>query len=293
MTSLRFAAFFYCTWKSLKFNVYNLGEIMKAIKSIRVEALLCLTALLFAGAAGCQTEPEQPSGFIPNPEKMQKYDLLPFQKAWKSKDFVSSKYNAIMVLPVFTQDQVDKSWMEESNVRTWMDKESQDVKDFAEYTAAAFRNAVKQSKNYQLTDKPGPQTLILELALVKIVPEKPVLGAAKNLATPIASSFNLIALAVAPVRAAAESASDSPLQASVAIEGRIRDSVSKKIVATFADREKQVAAIVNLQDFTAYGNLRQIVDMWANEFLQILDKHPLETGVAVESEKSNLKIINY
>jgi hypothetical protein len=24
-----------------------------------------------------------------------------------------------------------------------------------------------------------------------------------------------------------------------------------------------------------------------------LDKHPLETGVAVESEKSNLKIINY
>ena len=37
------------------------------------------------------------------------------------------------------------------------------------------------------------------------------------------------------------------------------DGVSKKVVATFADREKQESAVVNLKDFSAYGNLEQIV----------------------------------
>lgn len=266
---------------------------MNTKRLIKFSSGISLAMILVAGIAGCKSEPEQPSGFIKNPEKMTKYELLPFQKAWKSPDFNASNYNAIMVVPVFTKDQLDNSWMENANVRTWLDQESQDTKDFAEYTANAFKNAVKQSKNYKLVDKPGPQTLILELALVKIVPGKPVLGAAKNLAAPISGAFNLIALAVAPVRAAAESASDSPIQSSVAIEGKIRDSLTKEVVATFADREKQTAAIINVQDFTAYGNLHEIVDMWAHEFLEVMDKHPLATGRKVENEKSSLKVINF
>ena len=257
-----------------------------------ISPVLFLMSGLCAVFAGCKASPVADSGFIKNPEMMQKYDVLPVQKAWKDPNFKASNYNEIMVVPVYTKDQLDKTWMEEANIRTWMDEENSDVKEFAQYTEKAFKKAVTKSKNYKLVDKPGPKTLILELALVKIVPGKPVLGAAKNLAAPIVGGFRLMALAMAPARTAVSASSDSPLQASVAIEGRILDGVSKKVVATFADREKQEAAVVNLKDFSAYGNLEQIVDQWAGQFVEILDKHPLETGIKVEDKAPGIRLLN-
>ncbi len=242
--------------------------------------------------AGCTAEPAKPSGFIEHPEMMKKYDLIPFQKAWKDPNAKTSQYNEIMIVPVFTKNQLDKSWMENANIRTWTDNENNDVKEFAKYTENAFRKAVSRSKKYKLVDKSGPHTMILELALVKIVPGKPVLGAAKNLAAPIVGGFKLMALAMAPARTAVSSTTDSPMQASVAIEGRIRDGITKKVIATFADREKQESAIVNLKDFSAYGNLEQIVDEWAKQFVEVLEKKPLQTGQKVEGKKPGIKILN-
>ncbi|MFA6567978.1 MAG: DUF3313 domain-containing protein, partial [Victivallales bacterium] len=255
-------------------------------------SVLFLLSALSVVLAGCKASPVVDSGFIKNPEMMQKYDLLPVQKAWKDPNFKASNYNEIMVVPVYTRDQLDKTWMEEANIRTWMDEEGNDVREFAQYTEKAFKKAITRSKNYKLVNKPGAKTLILELALVKIVPGKPVLGAAKNLAAPIVGGFRLMALAMAPARTAVSASTDSPLQASVAIEGRILDGVSKKVVATFADREKQESAIVNLKDFSAYGNLEQIVDEWARGFVEILDKHPLETGIKVEGGKPGIRLLN-
>ncbi len=263
---------------------------MKILSSAKfaIAGILAASILL----SGCQSEPLKPAGFAAHPEMMKHCDLIPLDKVWKDPDFKASNYDSIMVVPVFTKNQLDKTWMEESNIRTFLDQENQDVKDFALYTQTAFMKAVQNSKNYKLADKPGPKTLIFELALVKIVPGKPVLGAAKNLATPIIAPFRLMALAVAPARAAVSSQTDSPMQASVAIEGNIRDSMTKKVVASFADREKQTSAVFNFQDFSAYGNLHQIVDEWAREFMEIMDKRPLETGRKVETERSNLKLIN-
>ncbi|HCE44563.1 MAG TPA: hypothetical protein DET40_13535 [Lentisphaeria bacterium] len=259
------------------------------IKACRICPIFCLLAVFLAG---CSSEPVKPAGFAKNPELMKKYDLVPLDKVWKDPAFDSRAYNSIMIVPVFTRAQLDKSWMEEANVRTWMDEESQDVKDFAKYTENAFRKAVQKSRNYKLVDKPGPRTLIFELALVKIVPEKPILGVAKTAATPVIGAFRAMAFVMAPVKTAVSANTDSPLQASVAIEGNIRDSMTKKVVASFADREKQTSAIINFQDFSAYGNLEQIVDEWAREFLEIMDKRPLQTGVKVEDERPAMKLIN-
>jgi hypothetical protein len=253
---------------------------------------LLILSVLCGFLAGCKASPVPDSGFIKNPEMMKHYDVLPVQKAWKDPDFKASNYNEIMVVPVYTKDQLDKTWMEEANIRTWLDDEDRDVREFAQYTEKAFKKAVSNSKNYKLVDKAGPKTLILELALVKIVPGKPVLGAAKNLAAPIVGGFRLMALAMAPARTAVSASSDSPMQASVAIEGRILDGVSKKVVATFADREKQESAVVNLKDFSAYGNLEQIVDQWASQFVEILDKHPLETGIKIKDKEPGILLVN-
>ncbi len=253
---------------------------------------LSLSVALLIVLSACKAEPLKPSGFIEHPEMMTHCELIPFQKVWKDPNVKATDYDKIMVAHVFTKNDADKSWMEEANVRTWLDEEGNDVKEFAEYTEKAFRQALSKSKKYHLVDKPGPRTIVLELALVKIVPGKPVLGAAKNLATPVVGAFRLMAIAAAPAKTAVSASTDSPLQASVAIEGRIRDAMTKKVIATFADREKQESAIFNLEDFSAYGNLKQIVDEWARQFVEVLDKNPLKTGVKVKDSEPGIKIIN-
>ncbi|RLD12030.1 MAG: hypothetical protein DRI44_02095 [Chlamydiae bacterium] len=49
---------------------------------------------------------------------------------------------------------------------------------FADYTAEALKKAVKEDDKLKLVNKPGPNTIILELALVKVVPGKPILKTA-------------------------------------------------------------------------------------------------------------------
>jgi len=255
--------------------------------------LMVAAGFVLGVLAGCESEPAKPSGFVEKPEMMKSYDLLPVQKAWVDPNLKNADYDEVLIRPVFTKGQLANSGMEDANVRTWLEQENNDIKDFAKYTENAFRKAVRGSKKFKLVDKAGPKTLVLELALVKVVPGKPGVGAAKNLAAPVVGSFRAMAFVMAPVRAGAGAASDSPMQASVAIEGRLRDGLTNKVVATFADREKQTSAVFNLKDFRAYGNLEQIVDEWAAQFVEVLEKRPLKTGVKVEKRARGLKLFNF
>jgi len=171
-----------------------------------------------------------------------------------------------------------------------LDEEKQDMADFAKYTEDAFKKAIKEdpNKRFQLVDKPGPNTLVLEIALVKVVPGKPIKGALKN-----AANLTPIGAIIMPLKMGKQGYTDSPGQASVAIEGRLTDSRTGEYFAMFADRRKQKTAVFNANDFTAYGNLRQIVDEWANGFVIISNKRPLETGEKYEDNSSPINIINY
>jgi hypothetical protein len=97
-----------------------------------------------------------------------------------------------------------------------------------------------------------------------------------------------------PIKVGIKASSDSPMQSSVAMEGFFRDSETGKVIATFADREKQRAAIFNLNDFTTYGNHRQIVDEWAKQLIEVLHlkEEDIKAGKKVE-RSSKLEVINY
>jgi hypothetical protein len=244
-----------------------------------------------AGAAllyGCKAAPAEPTGFAPNHEQMKKYELVPLDRAWVKSDIPEGKYRKIMVEPVFTKDALkNRSWMERNNLRAWIDAEDQDVAEFAKYTEEAFKNAIKNSKKIQLADKPGPDTLLLELSLVKVVQGKPVVGALSNMGSLTPIGFMLV-----PLKVANKAASDSPMQSSIAIEGVLRDSETKEVVAAFMDREKESAAVFNVNDFTSYGNLKNIVNMWARIFVECIEKRPLKTGTKIETDRS-LRLLDF
>jgi hypothetical protein len=253
-------------------------------------------AFALAGAAfafaGCKTAAPEPTAFLPNASEMRTSDLVPFNKIWTrpgSDDMMDEKYTKIMVAPVRTADAFsNRTWMERNNVRAWLDMEKKDISDFALYTQNSFKTALAKSSRLKLADEPGPDTLKLELSLVKVVTGNPLLLIPRDV-----GSVTPAGLMVSACRRFAGSAvMDTPGQASAALEGVISDSETGEVIATFLDRQKQTSALINFNDLTYYGNLKNISDAWADLFVETIDKKPLVTGKKV-SPGLRFKLIDY
>ena len=215
---------------------------------------------------GCSTPPVKDAGFVEHPEMMRHHEFISVQRAWKDPAVRLRDYTNIIVMPVFTKDQIEQSWLERNNIRHFLGDDETDLAEFATYTEQAFKKAISADHRLTLTNKPGPNTMIIELALVKVVPGKPIVNGLSNL-----SNFTPIGFIVMPFKLGAETAADSALLSSVAMEGRFRDSQDGKVIAAFADRRRENVAILNIRDFTAYGNPKQIVDQWAHEMVKTLN----------------------
>jgi len=248
-------------------------------------AMLAPLAILLGG---CEAKQAPDSGFLTDASKMSHDDRLPVQRVWKDPAVKMLAYDKIIVKDVKTNWQIEKSKREKRNLRNMMGFEEEDIADFAVYTRDAFKKAIEKTPcRLKLVEQSGPGTLVLELAFVKIVQGKPLANAAKT-----ASSFTPIGACLVPVKFAAKAFTDSPGQASLAFEGRLVDSVSGQTVAMFAERSKQCTAVLNFDDFTSYGNLKDIVDSWAAKFVEIINKRPLETNEKIEGGQQ-LKFINF
>lgn len=237
--------------------------------------------------AGCSTAPVKDSGFLENGKKMSKQKGIPSHRVWKAPETSIKDYDNIIIKSVFTKKQLESSTMENMNIHTSLSNHDKNVATFAKYIKAAFQKAVKKSKRFNLVTKASPKTMILELSLVKVVPGKPILGAIANL-----SNLTPIGFLISPLKMAASANTDKPTQSSVAIEGRIIDANTNKAIAMFADRRKERTAFFNTKDFRPYGNPEQIADEWADDFVRVLEKRPLETGKKV-APKGNVGFINY
>ena len=65
-------------------------------------------------------------------------------------------------------------------------------------------------------------------------------------------------------------------QSTVAFEARVKDTDSGQIVAMFADREYATVRPIDLKGFTWYGNAEDIVQRWAQQFVQVANRRPGE-----------------
>ncbi len=249
-----------------------------------VSSSLALAALL----CSCEAKQAPDSGFLQNPELMKKDARLPVNRLWKDPDVKMAAYERIIVRPVRTDMQIERSRRESRNYRNMMGLEESDVAEFADYVQSSFKKAIAKGPcRLALVEEPGPGTLALEMSFVKIVQSKPVANAGKTAlsATPVGACF-------IPLKFLAKGMTDSPGQSSLAIEGRLVDSVTGQTVAMFAQRSKQCTAVLNVEDFTSYGNLKDISDAWAAKFAEIMDKRPLETGVSIDGGQQ-VKFINF
>lgn len=247
---------------------------MNAWPTIRLGALALVVAFL---GLGCWTkkanemmapDPVKDTGFVSGTAQMQDTGGLAFQRSWRKPGVWFSEYQSIFVAPVNVDYLVNlEGWsklnLKADDIRVEAEKIAADMQ--AKF-AAALRNYPEAS--IQVVDEPGPNTTILELAIVEIVPSKVWLG-----------SVGLASIALGPLGVATGAAAATMNDASMAFEGRARDASTQEVWGMIADNERAKTRPINVEAVTWYGHTGDIIEEWSQQFAEVANGPP---GQAVE-----------
>ena len=221
--------------------------------------LLVLGLSLLTGCAA-KAPPARGAGFVEE-ALMTHLPDLPFHKAWMNPAFQPSRYSEIQIAPVNIDYLPQMDWWKKLE-RGESFKE--DAKKLAAYTQKTFREAFEEDSKhrFRVVEQAGKETLILEIALVEIVPSKIILNT----------------IGYAPfVGTAAKLLRNTKSKSSVAFEARFRDGATGEILAMFADREFEKMSPLNIKDVTWYGHAESILHEWADQFVGMMNRKPGET----------------
>ena len=222
----------------------------------------CLACL----ALGCKATPAAPAGFA-DPDGMRHNPKVPFHRVWKDRAFDFGARQHMHVAAVNTDYLMDRTWWQGLGRGG---KAHSDVIDLASQFRQGVMKAFAEDKEHRFTvvdadklDQHRSSALILEFAIVELVPHKAL---AQALTYP-----------AGPLGLLARQGMNAAGATSIAIEGRLRDAKTMAVVARFADREKKKAGLINIKNFTWYAHVRAIMDDWATQFVQVANKPPEAT----------------
>ncbi len=224
-----------------------------------------LAAAATAALAGCKAAPGPGAGFVDDARMTAPADL-PFQKVWIDPAVDWRKYRRIQIAPVNTGYLPEMEWAKRVDQR---EKLREDAGKLAGYAQGAFQRAFREdpAHRFEVADQPDAETVVLELALVEIIPSK--------LAINTLCYAPFVGTAVRVFRGVKH-------RSTVAFEARVRDGATGEVIAQFADREAEKAAIINVKDATWYGHAESILAEWAQQFVRVLSREP---GEAVRDSK--------
>lgn len=223
--------------------------------------------------AGCKAAPKKNTDFVQS-SIMTKQEKFPFHSAWVKPGLDKTLYNKVYVAPVNTSYVLldEKDWWKYS-FRTYSELKK-DVSDMGNFMRETFIKAFKNDpkKRFKVVKKPDEKTLILELAITELTPNKPYLKLARFAPFGAGAAVTLL---------------NQTNLSTVAFESKIRDGKTGEILAMFADREQEKKSIITTKNWTWYSHAKGIVEDWANQFVQIGNKK--EEEVIKDSPTFELK----
>jgi hypothetical protein len=232
---------------------------------------ISLVALMVVAAAlvGCKAAPARPAGFVDS-SRLQKLDDLPFHLAWRNPEGDFARYNKIHIAPVDTSHLLKMDWWQggEAGAASDFEKDVAEVAEaIREHLKTVFSEAPEEVENrYTVVEEPkGADTLVLEFAIVQIIPSKASLEAA-GWVMPFGSGILL----------------GQFNKSSASMEGRFLDADSNKVLLAFADREGEQMRPVDLAGFTWYSHAKGIMKDWAVQLIQVANQKP---GQVIEDTK--------
>lgn len=234
------------------------------MKTIHVTLILSLVI-----AAGCTTEkihktmrakPVEISEFLPNQERLVRQpDTFPFHYFYLKENLPA--YENVYVAPVSTETlRKSEGWAKlDHELSAQMGTK---VDDLAAFTRTAYQKAFADQKltggRFKVVDRDDlPNTLVVEPAIVSIVPTKAELNA-------VGTAASIVLLMPIGIVTSAASAG------AITVECRIRDAATKEIVAMYADTESDPKAVFNPASFTFMNSARINVKMIAGQTARLM-----------------------
>jgi len=239
---------------------------MKTLLNLTVLILLVLGQANFVQAGVFEkAKPGVSTGFTVD-DIMEKHKDLPFHKVWKLTGVSFDYYTELYVAPVNITYLKENGWWKDLSLKNV----EEDIDYIAKYTwdtiVLSFQN--DPNKRFTVVSEPGPKTIVMEMAITELVPNKAGFEAALT-----AASLGAGQVAVTAASAAGKSIGS---KSAVAFEMRLRDGKTNNIIVMVADREEEQASIVNVKNFTWYGHARSIIQSWADQFVKIANRNPGE-----------------
>lgn len=235
---------------------------MKNLYSVSV----VLVAILMCGCSTdkihswMRTDASELTDFLPNHELLVRQpDTFPVHYTWMDTNAVmKAEFKHVYIAPVdVTRLRKGNGYDEWRNGVIGLDDA---ITELGEYARSSFETAFAERANrtgLQVTNDPTtPNTAILEFAITGFVPtraEVQVVGTVGSFFCPVPG----VGL-VADMLAAGE----------LAVECRVRDSATKKIVFMFADTEGEPKALLQFAKFTYTAAARINLKRMANELAE-------------------------
>lgn len=216
--------------------------------STRPLYLLGLLALVVTQLSGCKAGATKPAGYVPAQQSMSEDSTLPFHRVWYESNYDWASANKLIVRPVNTQYVRENNWWKASG------REGEEMVKDLRRVGETFRSEIikafgtPRNNRFTVTESEGPSTLVLELAIIELIPTDAWINAASFVGLQMTFS-----------------------KGSMAIEGRIRDAESGDIVGAFADREQGKQAIITTKDFTWYSHADAMMKDWAKQLVEVLN----------------------
>jgi hypothetical protein len=224
-----------------------MNGVVTCFKSICVSTLAVLACGLMIG---CRASMAPDAGFVPQPELLHPDKNLPFDAVWLQEGVDLNSYKKVYVAPIDTTHLLKLEWWDKVNMAPG------DQKQQADELAGFFRDAVTKAfqsadgKRFEVVDAPQADALLVELAIVEVVPTKVWLNA---LAYVVAGALS---------------------QGTTAFEGRFRDGKTQRVVAEFKDREFGQFDLVSVNDLTWYRHSKHTIRTWCDDLVKICTRAP-------------------
>ena len=217
---------------------------------------------------GCRAKPAPDAGFLQDPQLMKTDKDVPYDRVYINPKYRDKSYTEIYVAPVNVDYVMAENIWEKATAANFSESDvKKNIALLAEYQRSAYITACQKdpNKKFKVVDKPGPNTLILETAIVQLVPSKVELQAIGLV------PFFFLGAITTGVEVAASSATHSEDQGKgvIAMEARTRNGATGEVVSMFADREHPPTAILDVKALFWWEPAKPICDGWAKQFVQL------------------------
>lgn len=225
-----------------------------------------LAALALFGLTSCKVfdaKPAANSGFNPTTAPMTTRAAF-LQQTWVAPEYrgmpIKDKFSAVYIAPINTSYMAKQSWWQQQS-GAGKEQLAKDTQVIATKMRSQFNQAIAKypGGTMKLANGPGPGVLVLELALVELVPSKAYWNAGATAAGFVIPGAGFLSMAGA---------------GSIAMEGRARDGKTQAVIATFKDRRKDKAAPINIGSYTWYHGAETNIADWAAKFAELLNTSP-------------------